>query len=113
MHYKNGREAKVGDHVVGYCYNTKGAVAGTLVSLTPGPDNCSAMVAFISLKAGSTPLDWGVNKPVHVMGTAEHGAKEPLAAQVHVMDYTHCANLLHADDAAQAVAVSNQAGTGG
>jgi hypothetical protein len=99
MHYKNGREAKVGDSVVGTCFNTKGVVAGTLVSLTPGTDACSAMVAFLTLKAGATPLDWGTNKPVHVMGTAFHGSQEPLAAQVHAQDYTECKYLLHAEDA--------------
>lgn len=100
MNYKNGREAKVGDRVVGRCYNTKGLVAGTLISVTPGADTCSAMVAFIESKPGSTPLDWGTGSPIKVIGTSNHGAKEPLQALVYREDYTHCANLLHADDVA-------------
>jgi hypothetical protein len=101
MHYKNGREAKVGDPVVGRCYNTPGLVAGTLVSITPGPDSCSALVAFIKSKPGATPLDWCTASPIKVMGTSHHGSKEPLQALVYREDYAHCANLLHADDVAK------------
>jgi hypothetical protein len=99
MHYRNGREAKVGDPVVGITYNRKGQVAGTLISITPGPDNCSAMVAFIESKPGATPLDWGTGSPIKVIGTSNHGAKEPLQALVYREDFTHCSNLWHADDA--------------
>lgn len=98
MHYANGREAKVGDRVVGRCYNTKGLVTGTLVSVTPGPDVCSAMVGFLDTRIGGTPLDWGSNRPVIVQGTQNHGATEPLAATFYLQDYTECKNLLHADD---------------
>lgn len=101
MHYRNGREAKVGDRVVGRCYNTKGLVAGTLFSVTPGPDNCSATVAFIESRPGATPLDWGTGSPIKVIGSSNHGAKEPLQALVYREDYTHCGNLLHADDVAR------------
>jgi hypothetical protein len=109
MHYRNGREAKVGDPVVGRTYNRKGLQAGTLVSVTPGPDTCSAMVAVIVVKPGATPLAWGTNKPVHVMGVSHHGSQEPLAAQVHDMDYTECKNLLHADDVASVGALLAEA----
>jgi hypothetical protein len=98
MHYANGREAKVGDRVVGRTYNTKGLVAGTLVSVTPGPDTCSAKVAFLDFKLGGTPLEWGTNRPVNVQGTSHHGSQEPLAAVLYAEDFSHCANLLHADD---------------
>lgn len=101
MHYRNGREAKVGDKVVGTCYNTKGIVVGTLVSITPSSTSRNAMVAWLDLRIGSTPLDWHTNQPVHVMGTADHGAKEPIAAQVYKQDYTQCDNLWHADDVAE------------
>jgi len=43
MHYKNGREAKTGDPVVGPNYN--GAIAGTIHSLNPGTTTCNAQVA--------------------------------------------------------------------
>jgi hypothetical protein len=100
VHYRNGREAKVGDRVVGRCYNTTGLVSGTLVSLTPGPDTCSAMVGFLETRVGSTPLAWGTCQPVIVQGTEQHGAKEPLAATMYKQDFTECKNLLHVEDVA-------------
>lgn len=98
MHYRNGREAKVGDRVIGRTYNQKDLVSGTLVSLTPGPDTCSAKVGFLELQ----PLD-GVTvpmvTPVAVQGTENHGASGPVAATVYREDYTEASNLIHADDA--------------
>ena len=43
MHYKNGKEAKVGDRVVGHdcCGNV---VAGILGSITPGTETCNGNV---------------------------------------------------------------------
>ena len=46
-HYKDGTEAKIGDHVVGKLYNTAGVRAGTIVSITPGVDSCNAMVGYV------------------------------------------------------------------
>ncbi len=48
-HYKDGAEAKVGDHVTGWPYNTEHPVAGTLVSITPGVESCNAMVRFVEV----------------------------------------------------------------
>ena len=43
MHYKNGREAKVGDQVVGRdCCNR--VLAGVLVEITPGTNTCNGRV---------------------------------------------------------------------
>jgi hypothetical protein len=49
MHYSNGRLAKVGDKVVGKVYNLEERISGTLLSITPGPDNCSALVGYLNL----------------------------------------------------------------
>lgn len=43
MHYKNGREAKVGDKVVGVD-SCGGPVAGVLVSVQPGATSCNGQV---------------------------------------------------------------------
>ena len=42
MHYKNGREAKVGDHVVGRSYS--GPSSGVVVSAQAGSDTCNLQV---------------------------------------------------------------------
>lgn len=104
MHYRNGREAKVGDLVVGRCYNTKGLVAGTLVSITPGMDSCSAKVAWQTTKILPT-LD-GAHFGIGVLhGTAQHFSGGQLAITQCRDDYTECKNLLHVDDLASNAAV--------
>jgi hypothetical protein len=109
MHYRNGREAKVGDRVVGRCFNTQGLVAGTLVSLTPGPDACSAKVAFLETfpltqlqrsEVRSPGFVGTADKIVSIQGTEHHGNYGVVAATVAREDYTECKNLLHADDVA-------------
>lgn len=97
MHYKNGREAKVGDSVVGRCYNTEGLVSGTLLSITPGNDACSALVGFLSLHLADGPQPYNVQL-VKYQGTQQHGGAGPKALTYFHQDYTHCANLLHVDD---------------
>ncbi len=101
MHYKNGREAKVGDPVVGITYNIKGSIAGTLLSVTPGQDTCSALVGTIRVVHANTdgkfPRSAGVL--VRIQGTINHGNAGEQVAVYYVEDYTHCANLLHAEDA--------------
>jgi hypothetical protein len=108
MHYRNGREAKVGDPVVGTTYNRKGQVAGTLVSLTPGTDTCSAKVGFLEtiplsdvqrVSYGAPGFVSGADKVVAIQGTEQHGAYGPSAITVYREDYTHAGNLWHADDA--------------
>lgn len=122
MHYANGREAKVGDPVVGTVYNTPGIVAGTLVSLTPGQDACSAQVAWTVVvpKGGPVPrmvapVGPGVSMttPYRTQGSEEHGMG---GAQVDLYvchDYTHAGALLHARDAAEQAFPKVAAGTGG
>ncbi len=99
MHYKNGREAHVGDQVVGKTYNTGDkTIAGTLLSLTPGTDACSCVVGYLDLvepdKAGTDPIQ--------IKGTEQHFASGRQMATVFRYDYSECKNLLHADDVAQA-----------
>ncbi len=105
MHYANGREAKVGDPVVGKVYNTPGIVAGTLVSLTPGPESCNAEVEFI-IATSSEPGHEAPRMALrpfetnqHIRKTQEHGSSGPLAAFYRCRDHTHVGQLLHAEDA--------------
>ncbi len=49
-HYTDGTQAKVGDQVIGKLYNTAGARAGTIISITPGVETCNAMVQFTEAK---------------------------------------------------------------
>lgn len=101
MHYANGREAQVGDQVVGRVYNTPGVVAGTLVSVTPGQDSCNAMVEFIAAAPpGKTqPRMLVATEPARIQKTQQHGSAGPEVAVYLCRDYTHCGNLLHAEDA--------------
>lgn len=107
MHYKNGREAKVGDRVVGTTYNRKDQVAGTLVSLTPGTDQCSAKVGYLETVAlenihnktyGAVGFVSPADKIVIIQGTEQHGMYGKLATTIYREDYTQCSNLLHVDD---------------
>ncbi len=100
MHYMNGREAKVGDTVIGRTYNRDAIVSGTLVSLTSGVDSCSAKVGFLRL-VKPVPESYQVHAGgvVAIQGTEEHGARGEKAATVYEEDYTECKNLLHSEDA--------------
>jgi len=103
MHYKNGREAKVGDHVVGTCFNTKDEndqlkiISGTLISLTPGNDSCSAMVGFVQTVL-ENELVWN-SQIVRYQGTEGHGTAGPKMFTEYKQDYTECKYLIHAEDA--------------
>ena len=99
MHYKNGREAKVGDPVVGVTFNIKGILAGTLVSLTPGPDTCSAIVGttYLELIKGDK-FSCNPDVLVKMQGTENHGSGGTWSTVRYRQDYTECKNLLHAED---------------
>jgi hypothetical protein len=47
MHYRNGKEAHVGDTVIGKVYNTPGIVVGQMVSINPDTNTCNCTVAMI------------------------------------------------------------------
>ena len=54
MHYKNGREAKIGDRVIGKDVYGK-VLAGILIEVVPGTDTCNGYVVpdetrLVSLK---------------------------------------------------------------
>lgn len=100
MHYKNGREAKVGDHVIAWSHGC--ASAGTVLSIDP-PDHPSReiLVGGLVVRPGDAPLDWGTRSPVAVTGTGgNRGAKLPLAAVLYREATFPCEALLHVDDAA-------------
>jgi hypothetical protein len=99
MHYRNGREAKVGDHVV--AWTRFGACAGLVLSLDPLERlTQEALIGFLALAVGDAPLDWGTRSPVAVTGIGgNRGAKVPLAAVLYREEAFPPEALLHADDA--------------
>ena len=99
MHYKNGREAIVGDRVIGRTYNQKDVVVGTLLSITPGAASCNCMVGYIKVR--ELPITPGGLQVVKVMGTENHGFSGKWSALVYEEDYTQCDHLLNAEDAAE------------
>jgi hypothetical protein len=103
MHYANGREAKVGDQVVGRTCNVNGKMmAGTLVTLTPGGDQCSAKVGYLHVvPLANIRVVRRLPGVVRVQGTELHGMGGVMAATLYCEDYTYVAKLLHADDVAQ------------
>ena len=98
MHYANGREARVGDHVVGRCYNTEKLVAGVLMSVTPGADACSALVGYLDVFPAEAQPGGLYTALCEVHGDQQHGAAGEKKVTRFRTDYTHCANLMHVDD---------------
>jgi hypothetical protein len=118
MHYANGREAKVGDLVVGYGYNTPERivpygstepasppkrVVGVLVKAVPGSERCNAEIEWVE----SIELDPA--KTFHARPGMAQGeprmytealgdGKVRQRAHYVCRDYTHCGGLLHVDD---------------
>jgi hypothetical protein len=91
MHYKNGREAKIGDLVIGTTYNRPGVQAGVLVGITPGVDTCNCRVAVLDR---FTLADaWPSNRA----GVMHCEAMNMLLSPT--VDYSACGNLWHAEDA--------------
>ena len=94
MHYKNGREAKVGDPVIGTTYNRKGTQIGIIVGITPGTDTCNCRVAVID----ALPLPghhYGRAGVVHVEVTSGVPGNVLISPSV---DFSACGDLLHAED---------------
>lgn len=60
MHFKNGREVKIGDRVVGRDY-TNNPVAGVVVTTSPGATTCNI---------GVIPLPPGI--PIYTAGEFLH-----------------------------------------
>jgi hypothetical protein len=46
MHYRSGKEAKLGDIVRGRGYNIAHDIQGVVVGLTPGANSCNIVVAY-------------------------------------------------------------------
>lgn len=67
MLYKNGREAKSGDHVITRSYSGK-IISGVVYDLVPGSDSCNCSVA------------------VFVPGGAVHLTCQTLGSMYHVED---------------------------
>lgn len=80
-HYKDGTEAKVGDHVTGPLYNSPGIKAGTIVSITPGQDSCNAMVQFVEAVPAEGPKPrmavGGANSIAQRIFGEQHGSSGP------------------------------------
>lgn len=93
-HYANGREAKVGDVVVGRGYNVKGSdgtlreITGLVVSVTPGSASCNVQILHGFRPAELHPDGSFGGSPVVISG-------RPLWPQV---EYGQADHFLHADD---------------
>ncbi len=94
MHYKNGREAKIGDPVVGTGYNY-GTVAGTLLSITPASESCNCMIGTLTL----VPLEKATMPVVGFQGSEAHGSAGERYATIYRIEYSQGDYLLHAEDA--------------
>ena len=109
MHYANGREAKVGDLVVGVAYNTPERVVpygekpappkrlvGTLVKATPGSDYCNAEIEWVE----SVVIDPHSGAPDIRRPPMAQGEPRLYRGRAHFLcrDYTHCGILLHIED---------------
>lgn len=65
MHYKNGREARIGDVVKGKGYNFKHEIIGIMTHITPGSDTCNCTVACV---AYSPTYGYQASASVYVSG---------------------------------------------
>lgn len=112
MHYKNGRQAKAGDPVVGTTYNRQGVQVGIVVGITPGMDTCNCRVAICdtSFAAGRVNAEQVIKIESAQMDSKSRVHKEfqedglyAVALLTPVIDYSECKALLHAEDALLAV----------
>lgn len=110
MHYANGREAKVGDLVVGYAYNTivratpvsepseMKKLVGTLVKAVPDSATCNAEIEWVE----SCPLlGMSFDRPRMAQGEPRIYITPQGEIRGHFVcrDYTHVGALLHVEDA--------------
>ena len=92
MHYKNGREAKLGDRVVGRdSYNN--LVTGTVVQIMPGATSCNALIRGTQV-IPTTPNCFGTGSNQFVTD-ADGKAHYVIDQNQHLT----CADLIHAEDA--------------
>ncbi len=99
MYYKNGRQAVVGDHVIGKTASRAGVTAGTLLSVTPGQYACEASVGFIETAGFNDVKRSGGFASAHIHGSQDAGFSGPIMVSGFAYDYATCGDLLHADDA--------------
>lgn len=89
-HYKDGKQAYVGDHVVGKPYNTDHDIAGTVVSITPDADSCNLQVEFIESVPSEMPGAPNMHDrdvPSRSKHTADHGTNGPMHQRFLCRDY--------------------------
>ena len=88
MHYKNGREAKVGDLVRGRGYNVKHEIIGRLITAQPRASACNCTVAFVGVNSGVRFTaylapengDWLSSSDVQVTASLEYGQLDTFVA---------------------------------
>lgn len=92
-HYKDGSQAKVGDHVIGRLYNSgPEPKAGIIISITPGVESCNAQVQFTEARpvdhtgSSARPGMALAGDPRIVKGEA-HGSSGPTFALYTCADY--------------------------
>ena len=102
MHYRNKREAVVGDPVIGTTYNRKGTQVGILVGITPGAASCNARVMLLDVREPGESS--GMVGLIHSEALTSQDPEVSCLGSVTslgcpVIDYTDCFSLWHADDA--------------
>lgn len=101
MHYKNGREAKVGDHVVKRL--SDGTVkTGVVVSLVPGATACNIGLASFQhaeVFPGATITNYGGS--TQVVSVAPDGKVHNVTSYVNTWGET-ASDFLHVEDALKA-----------
>lgn len=85
MHYKNGREAKIGDPIVGKGYN-KGIISGTLIDITPG-ESCNCKIGILKLNK--------ILSGLYLYPIAAISGDNMVTLEI---EYSQCDWLLHAED---------------
>lgn len=88
-HYKNGREAKVGDIAFGTTYNRPGQQVGVIVGITPNADSCNCRLA---MEFNATPIGFDLCLLVPKIIQTYTDTSKP------GFDYTAVGDLLHIED---------------
>lgn len=98
MHYKDGTEARIGDHVVGVGYNLKNPdgtprkIAGTVIALQPGQATCNISVCHTGV-AFADQAHQALGRPaVQVLGEWRGGRLDPSGVRYAYADceYGQC-----------------------
>lgn len=88
-HYKNGREAQVGDIAIGTTYNRIGVQVGVVVGITKNSDTCNCRLA---MEFNTAPISFDLCLLVPKFIQSYTDSSKP------GFDYTSVKDLLHIED---------------